>query len=596
MVPKTPQQVQQQATSAMMRRLFRAPHPVRILVYILLGSLLIGFVSRGADLSVQTILVGLAGLAVPIVVSALITKPLAEAFGGKMYLRRSFLLGFLGMVPVFVVSLVGLALEPSRMASYLLVGWAATLWLRQATVLATSHSSPLRSFLAVVNQPLLGAVALIPFFSLTPQDWTVALVSFLAFYGAGLIFTEVAIRPLERASGVDGLSMLRYSLDHMTEKGKEGREEMESFFDSFASPMTVPVGVLSIRQDGGKRALLVVPSIHPGPYGRLGGSDLPEKLSRELEDMGVEVLVPHGPSTHDQNPASSRESSRVATLVREVLGGMRHSRRASRFLRVTKGKATVGCQMFGGNALLIASLAPNPTDDIDFATGFACRTVALEAGAQDAIFIDAHNCLQLGSGAVYFGSDEFYSILEATKEAVTKAKEKVSSDVRVGLGSHQGLVDAERGLGPKGVQALVVETDGQRTAYVLFDGNNMVPGLREEMLEILTGLVDEAEVLTSDNHIVNSTVPGYNPVGLRMDHGDLQEAAREAVADALEGLRNSSIGGKTGFLADVRVWGHQTAVRLTTAIQSSISTMRINAGLTFALATIVSILALELVP
>ncbi len=596
MVARTAQEAQQQATSAMMGRLFIAPSPAKILTYIVLGSLLIGFLANRGAPELRAAVLGLGAFALPVVLSALLTKPLAEMFGGKMYLRRSALLGILGMILVFLAALASLFFQESHVVRYLIVGWASTLWLRQAAILATSHSSPLRSLPAVINQPLLGMLVLLVFFPFTPADWTIALISFASFYGAGLIFTEVSILPLERASGVDGLSMLRYSLDHMTEKGKEGRAEMEAFFESFASTVDVPVGLLSMKLEAGRRALLVVPSLHPGPYGHLGGSDLPTKLWAELEDLGAEIIVPKGPSTHDLNPASSTECSKLAAWVRNAADGLRHGGKASRFIRVSRGNASVCSQVFDGKALVLASLAPNPTDDIDFATGFSARTAAVDSGVDDALFVDAHNCIKPGSGAVYFGSQECYSILEATREAVRTAVRSMSDVLRVGVASDTTLVDPERGLGPRGVQTVVVDVDGQRTAYLLFDGNNMIPGLREKLLGGIADLVDEAEVMTTDNHIVNNTLPGFNPVGWRMDHQDLVEAARSTVEQAIRGLGTATVATRTGVLEDVKVWGHQSAVRLTTAIHSSISTMRINAGVSFALAALTSILALALVP
>ncbi|MFQ5553698.1 MAG: DUF2070 family protein, partial [Thermoplasmata archaeon] len=140
------------------------------------------------------------------------------------------------------------------------------------------------------------------------------------------------------------------------------------------------------------------------------------------------------------------------------------------------------------------------------------------------------------------------------------------------------------------------ELDGQRTAYLLFDGNNMVPDLREELLGGLEDLVDEAEVLTTDNHIVNNTLPGFNPVGWRTDREALARASRAAVEEALSSLAPASVGGHTGLLEDVAVWGHQTAIRLTTAISSSLATIRINAVVTFLLAAAISVLGLALIP
>ncbi|MDX1534790.1 MAG: DUF2070 family protein, partial [Thermoplasmata archaeon] len=314
MTPRTAQQAQQQAETAMMSRLFRAPHPAWLFLAIVLLSLLMGVLANRGVLEPTAGLLGLGAFALPVVVAAFLTRPLAEVLGGKMYLRRAALLGLLGLGFVLLAILLALLIPGSSMVRYLLIGWASTLWLRQAVLMALSHSSPLRSFPAVVVQPALGFAVLPLFFSITAGDWLVGLLASAAFYAGGLVFTLVAVIPLERASGVDGLSMMRYSIDHMTEKGTEGTEEMESFFASFSNRVTVPVGLLSIERQGAKPVLLVVASLHPGPYGRLGGSDLPTKL-REALTGGAEVFVPHGPSTHDQNPATSQEVAKLASWV-----------------------------------------------------------------------------------------------------------------------------------------------------------------------------------------------------------------------------------------------------------------------------------------
>ena len=65
------------------------------------------------------------------------------------------------------------------------------------------------------------------------------------------------------------------------------------------------------------------------------------------------------------------------------------------------------------------------------------------------------------------------------------------------------------------VQVLVTEVDGQRTAYVVIDGNNMAQGVREVLLEQILKIVDNAEVMTTDSHVVN-TISGKNPVGMNV--------------------------------------------------------------------------------
>ena len=127
-----------------------------------------------------------------------------------------------------------------------------------------------------------------------------------------------------------------------------------------------------------------------------------------------------------------------------------------------------------------------------------------------------------------------------------------------------------------GTQALVVETDGQKVAYLLYDGNNMVPGLREKLLAASREFVDDAEILTSDNHSVNATMGGYNPVGWKTDHDLIVEKTKDALRAALGNLEDVEGGVKMGTIHGFRVFGHQSATRLATVVSSTLSTLRIN--------------------
>ena len=62
----------------------------------------------------------------------------------------------------------------------------------------------------------------------------------------------------------------------------------------------------------------------------------------------------------------------------------------------------------------------------------------------------------------------------------------------------------EQGFGDLGIQVLVVEVAGQRTAYVLIDGNNMAEGVRDTLLDSILTITDNAEVMTTDSHVVNT--------------------------------------------------------------------------------------------
>ncbi|TMK44024.1 MAG: DUF2070 family protein, partial [Actinobacteria bacterium] len=447
-------QVAHEDTTRIAGRLFWAPAPRRmvlpILVFSLFGGFLLTYPAR-IETSIGDVLYrAVFVFAIPALVSGAVTKSLAEGLGGRMYLRRSMLMSFLGLVildGILLVATIGLTLYSLATGTpyafsvqrVVLLGYAAVLWVRFVILAGTSHSNYLRSLPAAIVHPILGLVGLAAFVHTTTGDWLTAALVFAIFLATAIGFTEIAKRPLQRTFGVNGLKLMRYTLDHLTELGDEGREEIESFFTAISVPARVRVGAVTFRTPTQTKVVLVAPMVHPGPMGYVGGSDLPAKLRAGLEGVAEAVLVAHGPTTHDENPAN--------------------------------------IQVFGGRALIVASLAPNPTDDIESAVGFAAMQEARLAGAAEAVFVDAHNCMEVGSGLTHFGTAAAHDIITATRKAVETALANPSGPLRVGVGARRDLATPKDGIGSEGIQALVTEVAGRRTAFVLFDGNNMIPGL-----------------------------------------------------------------------------------------------------------------------
>src|SRR5207249_1996486 len=257
-----------------------------------------------------------------------------------------------------------------------------------------------------------------------------------------------------------------------------GIAELEAFFDSISVAARVRVGGLAFRVGARLKALFVAPTVHPGPMGYVSGSDLPSKIARDLTDLTPNVLVAHGPTTHDENPATTSEVHKVGETIRKALAALAYTRQAGRACRAMFKRATALAQAFGDVVLIVASFAPQPTDDIDSATGHAAVQEARLLGAREAIFVDAHNCLEPGVGLTLFGTQRSHEIIEASKAATKEALQAPKDPIRVGYGTRRGFCNPDQGIGARGIEALVIEAGGQRTAYVLFDGNNMVPGVR----------------------------------------------------------------------------------------------------------------------
>jgi putative membrane protein len=418
---------------------------------------------------------------------------------------------------------------------------------------------------------LLGLAFVVPF---EPWDAILSLSVYAVFGLTAVGYAEIAKRPLLRSFGVDGLKLLRHTLDHYTELEDVGVKELEGFFESISVPARVRIAGFAFRSAGSVRALLLAPSVHPGPMGYVGGSDLPTKVASSLADITPNVLVAHGPTTHDDNPATTAEVGKVGGAVRAALAHATFGAQAGTAVRSSAGKATVLAQAFGGAVLAVASFAPNPTDDIDNATGHAALQEARLAGASDAVVVDAHNCLEPGVGLTHFGSPGSHEILQAVAAASKAALGSPRGSLQVGYGRRVGFSTPDQGIGARGIEALVVETGGRRIAYVLFDGNNMVPGLRDAIRARIAGVVEESEVLTTDNHSVNLTMQGFNAVGAALDRAILLREAEAAVRDGVANLDQADVAVLSAEVPEMRIFGSQTASRLTTSINATLAVLR----------------------
>src|SRR5207247_4518037 len=144
----------------------------------------------------------------------------------------------------------------------------------------------------------------------------------------------------------------------------------------------VRVAGLAFRVGTRLKALFIAPTVHPGRMGYVSGSDLPTKIARDLSDLTSNVMVAHGPTTHDENPATTAEVRKVAEAVRTSTGSATFGAQVGQARRTTYGRAAALAQAFGDVVLIVASFAPQPTDDIDSATGYAAVQEARLQGAR----------------------------------------------------------------------------------------------------------------------------------------------------------------------------------------------------------------------
>ncbi|MCI4362946.1 MAG: DUF2070 family protein [Thermoplasmata archaeon] len=511
--------------------------------------------------------------------AALLTPSVAEGLGGRFTYRRSYLLAtvVLGLTILFLLvwralSLVpGLAL-PSALA-VMVASQAFAIWLRHMALFGVSRASHARSLPPSILQPALTLVAAFLLFHPTAALLVATVVLLLLGLGSAAIVIRASDRPLRREFDASGVALIRPMLDHVAVRDPDATATLEAFFSRHAVPADLRTGVLQFRSARGNVATIALPTVHPGPFAALGASDLPRHVDTALGPGAGVVFVPHTPCNHDLDLPSSVERNQVVGSLRSLLQGLPIAPvgEASPLVSPRPG-STVRVQRLGNVLWVLLSQAPEPTDDIDYAVADAFYRAYPPGGPRFLALVDAHNSYRPDEGDLSYGSPAHRRMLADFEAAVQLAEERtVPGAIRAGAAASTQFTVGRHGIGPTGIRALVIEAAGTRTAYILIDGNNLVQGERDGILAGLARIVDAAEVMTTDNHVVHEVDGGINPVGERFSGEPLASAVREVVERAAASVEPVELGSGREELPGVLVLGPGWTARLLTSLGDTLS-------------------------
>jgi putative membrane protein len=604
------------------RFIFRAPSWYASLAFALLLAALAGLAAfdtgrttdtwRGLLFVGRDAWEGIFFIGVPTVVASVVTTGVDRFLGGRLTPNRSSLLAL--TCEVLIVAIVTFAAIVSTLSGVvpgvtplgqtfvydaLVIALASVFAFRLLVVMAVSRSSLLVAAVPASIQTLASAVLLFvysgtvtflevggPILSAylmpyldrageAPAEITVigpnhfvllgvtCVVYALAVYG----FLTVIDRPWRQSMGVSMLDFLRGFIGHVA----EGSRELEDFFEDLGEEAVVPVTVLSFRRsDDTEKARFVLPMIHPGPMGEIGGGNFPERVARRAEGL---AFPPHATAGHDFNLVTEREVDTILDTADDAFGRIEYADAASDPVRADVGEVTVLGQAFGDGALLVSSYAPNFADDVEYAVGLSAAAEARTSGLESVMLVDAHNSNDGLSGPdlghVTPGSRRSFDMISAAGDLGGALAGSERGPLALGTAWDRTPWTPREGIGPLGIRAAVTEVGDTLTAYVLVDGNNMEPGLRDRVLDALPDAVDAAEVMTTDTHIVN-TVEADNQVGAALPQDELVGLVRDLVESAMAD-REPVTAGMAVEHAEVTVFGNDRTETLASHANAVVS-------------------------
>lgn len=559
---------------------FRAPSSPVSAVAVLVVGLLLALVAWLPGTAIGTLLVdGLLVFVGPGFVAAALTPPLATVFGGRLPLRRSLLLALTANaigVPLVLLgrALTGLPHAPVvPVVGLLLLVQGLSLWLRHMSLFGISNPSHAGSLPPSLLQPALTSAALLAVFGVTARLVIVTIIFlFLGFLSAALLL-RAADRPLRREFGISGVSLLRPMFDHINLRDPAATDVLEGFFRRSAIPADLRVTLLSFRTASGTKATVALPTVHPGPFAALGGSDLPRKISERLGTAAGTVIVPHTPCNHDLDLPTGKEVERVGSAAERLFESLAAAKnpRVSPLVEPFPG-SIARAQALGDAVLVLVTQAPEPTDDIDYAVVDRLVRENAASGGPLLAVIDAHNSYIEDRGDITYGTPAAERLLHDARAAVAAAVAGAQpGPIEIGVSVRADYTIGEHGIGPAGIRVLVVRGGGGTSAYVLVDGNNLLIGLRAKIMEAVLGLVDAAEVMTTDNHVVHEVDGSINAVGEKYPVDRLSADIRAAVVAAIADLSPVTVASGTVEVPDVPVLGPDATARLLTSLSDTFS-------------------------
>ncbi|MHC3378449.1 DUF2070 family protein [Haloarcula sp. H-GB5] len=586
--------------ASLSRFIFRAPTWYTSLAFALVIAAMTGIVAFDSRFILDDAWQGVFLIGLPTSIASAVTPWVDRQLGGQLTPNRATLLAVIcELITIAMLTVAGLiAIVTVRLGQnfvfdVLLVALASIFAFRLLILMAVSRHSLLKAAIPASVQTVTAAVLLAIYSGATafildnpmlreylsrpeevppqvqgfiPQDFIILAVICVIYALAVWLFLVVIDQPWRSSLGVSALDFLRGFIGHIA----EGTRELEEFFEDIGEEAVVPVTVLSVRRPGGEeKARFVLPMIHPGPMGEIGGGNLPRRVAESAEGL---AFPPHATAGHDFNLVTEREVDTILSTAKTAYQNLEYDDQATAGTRVTEGEATLTGQAFGDDALVVNTYAPGCADDVEYAVGLSAMSEARADGLNDVLLVDAHNCndgLEGDDlGHVVPGSQRSFDMLHGAGQLGSLLTDAETGRLSCGVAWDETPWEPKEGIGPLGIRVCVFEVNDQRTAYVLIDGNNMEPGLRQRIIDATEG-VDMVEVMTSDTHIVN-TVEAENQVGQAIPEKEIVALIGDLVDRAVADLEPVEAG-MASEQATVTVFGNDRTETLASTANAMVS-------------------------
>jgi putative membrane protein len=461
----------------------------------------------------------------------------------QLKFRRMLFLSLVcaGLYAIFYLASVALGGVYAQSANFILIGYGLSfiLWYAIAKLaFQLRYSAFLFAILQLAYNALFFSASKViglgsDTFAITLKFYFVSGIFLVALYA---IFWLVNA-PIKRNFGISGIDALSMFLGQWISSSSD----IEEMFESVGQDVETTTGVVVFEGKNAKAAF-VVPNVHFGPIGNLGGSEFPRLISNMMEAKhNMRTFVFHGTATHDFNPVSSMEVEKVWEACERALKGMKLAPGRGDFEIGKSGNSRAHCLRINDAAFVGFTRAPRTTEDVDFSIGMAISERIRSLGVRTPIVCDAHNA-EIGEiMKVESGNPIGFEYMDAAEDAVGKASGR--SLLKFGAGFEAFAGFGEAGVGANGLRCAAFDFGGSKKyLLMLFDANGITPGFRRELIGIVekkTGY--QCELYTTDTHSINMIRGVLNPVGEKRTE-ELMGLSLKAALDAVDAVEPVKVG------------------------------------------------------
>ncbi len=396
-----------------------------------------------------------------------------------------------------------------------------------------------------------------------PKFYIVSLI----FLGALYVFFLIINAPMRKSFGISSTDAFSMFIAQWLYHNKDLEEALENV------GTTAKVLLSFMAFDRGKdKVLFVVPCIHFGPFGNLGGSEFSHLIAKELDKKyNSTTFVFHGTATHDLNPVSSSELKNVLNACERCI---KEAKYAAAKLYIENGKeeeCKANLLRINDCAFIGLSRAPHTTEDINFGLGLAMMAEA-EKNVKIAVVADQHNAETGDITTFEPGSKIGFNYTQAIKQALAKKKVKKS---KLMLGVSKRAVDLLF-IGSAGIK---IAFFGSRPEYViiLIDANGITPEFHERIVAEVQKLGKNYNkdlvvgVYTTDTHEINIIRGGLNPI---KEEGLLLEEIKTGVVEEMLDVSEAKFFATKKWF-DINALGAKQSIEIVSTVNSIVAIAKI---------------------